>query len=183
MNLYRSDGKANVGSKKGRVRDPEHTSSAVEQVGVSASALHCFFWDGLIDRHWWCKTWWQQQSAEEEEGFRLAKSSPDLIEHAFYLLKRRLKGEHPLPQPKKTTKKTNINWMRLRWKPGNHITITWEKNNAKVWWCQWVAGLIQLLHVNVNTWKWKLVSCSSFDVKPKGFQCTAKILELASLFQ
>ncbi len=41
---------------------------------------------------------------------------------------------------------------------------------------------------DMNTWKWKLkcwslVSYSSFDVKPKCFQSTAKIKELASLFQ
>ncbi len=57
--------------------------------------------------------------------------SPHLnpVEYAFYLLKKRLKGVTPQ------------NWKRLRWKSGKAS----QKKNAKVWWCQWVTGLMQLL--------------------------------------
>ncbi len=73
----------------------------------------------------------RSSSGQEVKGFRLASQSPDLnpIEHAFYLLKKRLKGVTPQ------------NWKRLRWKPGKAS----QKKNAKVWWCQWVTGLMQLL--------------------------------------
>ncbi len=65
------------------------------------------------------------------EGFRLAKSISTLKPYRACLL----------PAKEETEGSNPPNWKRLRWKPGKAS----QKKNAKVWWCQWVTGLMQLL--------------------------------------
>ncbi len=73
----------------------------------------------------------RSSSGQEVEGFRLAKSISTLKPYRACLL----------PAKEETEGSNPPNWKRLRWKPGKAS----QKKNAKVWWCQWVTGLMQLL--------------------------------------
>ncbi len=67
-------------------------------------------------------------SGQEVEGFRLAKSISTLKPYRVCILpaKEETEGSNP-PKLKEAAVKAS------------------QKKNAKVWWCQWVTGLMQLL--------------------------------------
>ena len=116
--------------KKGSAHDPKHTSSSVKHGGGSVmqqdnGPKHTAKTtkDFIREKNWKVLDWPSQPPDHNP------------IEHAFHLLKRRLEGNPPW---NKQLKEAAVK----AWK-----SIT--KKNVTVWWCQWFAGLMQLLQQGI----------------------------------
>ncbi|CAJ0938076.1 unnamed protein product, partial [Ranitomeya imitator] len=103
INLYQNDGKKKVWRRKGTAHDPRHTTSSVKHGGgnIQPNAAKLIGRRFIVqmdnDPKHTAKATQEFMSAKKWNILQWPSQSPDLnpIEHAFHLLKSRLKTERP----------------------------------------------------------------------------------------